>query len=314
MRNKIAILCLLTGLFACGTPNQQIVSNFQPEQKQVLAKNVILMIGDGMGLGQITAGMYANENHLNLEKFPVVGLQKTYSYDNLITDSAASATAIACGVKTYNNAIGVDMDTLPVKSILELAEENGLATGMIVTSSVVHGTPGPFVAHVKRRQFLEEIALGYLDTEIDFLVGGGKKYFDRREDERNIYKELENDLGNIVSKDGDLKSWAKQGVLLLNATLTVRAHQAGSHQKKGWETFTDEAIKQISKEKEDIIFLLWGGFAKKKSKLIDKKKHHILESGHPSPLSANRGYWFGNEHFSKTNMILKSINKKQIEW
>ena len=100
----------------------------------------------------------------------------------------------------------------------------------------------------------------------------------------------------------------------MNATLTVRAHEAGSHQKQGWETFTDQIIKQISNEKENVVFLLWGGFAKKKVKLIDKKKHHILESGHPSPLSANRGYWFGNEHFSKTNTFLKSIDKNEINW
>ena len=130
----------------------------------------------------------------------------------------------------------------------------------------------------------------------------------------NIFKEISTDLNQEYPQSGNLEKWAKQGVLLLNATLTVRAHEAGSHQKKGWETFTDEVIKQVSKEKEDVVFLLWGGFAKKKSKLIDKKKHHILESGHPSPLSANRGYWFGNQHFSKTNAFLKSINKKEIIW
>ena len=102
--------------------------------------------------------------------------------------------------------------------------------------------------------------------------------------------------------------------MLLNATLTVRAHEAGSHQKKGWETFTDQVIKQLSDQKEDIIFLLWGGYAKKKAKLIDRQKHHILVSGHPSPLSANRGYWFGNKHFSKTNKILNQINKSEILW
>ena len=113
---------------------------------------------------------------------------------------------------------------------------------------------------------------------------------------------------------GDLSSWAKQGVLLLNATLTVRESEAGSHQKQGWETFTDTVIKKISEEKENVVFLLWGGFAKKKSKLIDAKKHHILTSGHPSPLSANRGYWFGNKHFSKTNEFLKSIDADVINW
>ena len=130
----------------------------------------------------------------------------------------------------------------------------------------------------------------------------------------NIFKEISTDLNKVYPKSGNLEMWAKQGVLLLNATLTVRAHEAGSHQKKGWETFTDEVIKQISNNKEHVVFLLWGGFAKKKAKLIDKKKHFILESGHPSPLSANRGYWFGNKHFSKTNEILKSLNKTIVEW
>ena len=138
MQKRIVVLSFLIGLFACGTPNQQIVSNIQGESNQVLAKNVILMIGDGMGLGQITAGMYANGNSLNLEKFPVVGLQKTYAYDNLITDSAASATAIACGVKTYNAAIGVNKDTVPVQSILEEASLKGLKTGLVATSTIVH--------------------------------------------------------------------------------------------------------------------------------------------------------------------------------
>ena len=130
----------------------------------------------------------------------------------------------------------------------------------------------------------------------------------------NILKEIETDLGIAYPKSGNLERWAKQGVFLLNATLTVRAHVAGSHQKKGWETFTDAVIKSISDNKEGVIFLLWGSFAKKKAKLIDEEKHCILTSGHPSPLSANRGYWFGNKHFSKTNAILKSKNLKVIEW
>lgn len=130
----------------------------------------------------------------------------------------------------------------------------------------------------------------------------------------NIFKELNQDLKLPFPNNGDLTRWAKQGVLLLNATLTVRAHEAGSHQGKGWETFTDQVIQTISREKENVIFLLWGGFAKKKAKLIDTKKHHILTSGHPSPLSANRGYWFGNKHFSQVNKILKDLGEKEIEW
>ena len=108
--------------------------------------------------------------------------------------------------------------------------------------------------------------------------------------------------------------WADQGVLLLNATMTVRAHDAGSHQKKGWEQFTDAVIETISNEKKNVVFLLWGGFAKKKKKLIDTSKHFILESGHPSPLSANRGYWFGNKHFSNTNSLLQQVGAYPIEW
>ncbi|MFV0541204.1 MAG: uracil-DNA glycosylase [Aestuariibaculum sp.] len=130
----------------------------------------------------------------------------------------------------------------------------------------------------------------------------------------NIFREIETDLNVSYPKSGDLSRWSRQGVLLLNATLTVRAHQAGSHQNKGWEIFTDAVIKTISGNKENVIFLLWGGYAKKKIKLIDAKKHHVLTSGHPSPLSANRGYWFGNKHFSKVNTILQENNLPLIHW
>jgi uracil-DNA glycosylase len=130
----------------------------------------------------------------------------------------------------------------------------------------------------------------------------------------NIFKEIETDLGIPYPKSGNLEPWAKQGVLLLNATLTVESGKAGSHQKQGWETFTDQVIKSISENKENVIFLLWGGFAKKKIKLIDTTKHHVLTSGHPSPLSANRGYWFGNKHFSKTNEILMDQIGSKIRW
>ncbi|AEM72164.1 Uracil-DNA glycosylase [Allomuricauda ruestringensis DSM 13258] len=130
----------------------------------------------------------------------------------------------------------------------------------------------------------------------------------------NIFKEIKTDVEKPYPKSGNLECWADQGVLLLNATLTVRAHQAGSHQKKGWEQFTDAVIKTVSSELEGVVFLLWGGFAKKKSSLIDKSKHHILTSGHPSPLSANRGLWFGNQHFSKTNGLLAQMGKEPIDW
>lgn len=130
----------------------------------------------------------------------------------------------------------------------------------------------------------------------------------------NIFKEIENDLGIPYPKSGNLNRWADQGVLLLNATLTVRARIAGSHQKKGWEIFTDQVIKIISKKKDNVVFLLWGGYAKQKIKLIDTNKHHVLTSGHPSPLSANKGHWFGNKHFSKTNLLLEQAGQAPIVW
>lgn len=130
----------------------------------------------------------------------------------------------------------------------------------------------------------------------------------------NIFKEIESDMGTLYPKSGNLTRWADQGVLLLNATLTVRAHQAGSHQNKGWEIFTDTVITKISEKKENVVFLLWGGYAKKKAGLIDAGKHYVLTSGHPSPFSANRGLWFGNKHFSKTNNILAAKNLTQIAW
>lgn len=130
----------------------------------------------------------------------------------------------------------------------------------------------------------------------------------------NIFKEILSDLDQPFPKSGNLERWADQGVLLLNATLTVRESKAGSHQNKGWETFTDAVIHKISEENKGIVFLLWGGFAKNKGSKIDRYKHYVLEAGHPSPLSANRGLWFGNKHFSKTNAYLKTIGKETIEW
>lgn len=129
----------------------------------------------------------------------------------------------------------------------------------------------------------------------------------------NIFKEISSDLGKPIPSSGDLSDWARQGVLLLNATLTVREHQAGSHQNKGWETFTDEVISILSQRCDSLVFILWGSYAQKKVALIDQKRHLVLSSPHPSPLSAHRGF-FGNRHFSKTNEYLISKGKEPINW
>lgn len=130
---------------------------------------------------------------------------------------------------------------------------------------------------------------------------------------RNIYKEIEQDLGKEPPQSGDLTHWADQGVLLLNATLTVRAGEAGSHQRLGWETFTDSVIKHISREKDHVVFLLWGNYARAKVGLIDQSKHFVLMAAHPSPLSAYNGF-FDCRHFSKTNEYLKANDQTPIEW
>lgn len=129
----------------------------------------------------------------------------------------------------------------------------------------------------------------------------------------NIFRELESDLNTAYPILGELDSWAKQGVLLLNTALTVESAKPNSHQKQ-WSFFTDSIISCLSNEREAIVFLLWGGFAQKKLKLIDESKHCVLLSGHPSPLSANKGHWFGNKHFSKANRYLKSKGKSIIDW
>ncbi|MFZ2906472.1 MAG: uracil-DNA glycosylase [Cyclobacteriaceae bacterium] len=129
----------------------------------------------------------------------------------------------------------------------------------------------------------------------------------------NIFKEIHADLGKPIPTTGNLERWAKQGVLLLNATLTVRASSPGSHQNKGWEIFTDEVIRTISNQKENLVFLLWGAYAQKKGEMIDRNKHLVLMSAHPSPFSADRGF-FGCKHFSKTNAYLKSKGLKEIDW
>ncbi len=142
----------------------------------------------------------------------------------------------------------------------------------------------------------------------------------------NIFKEVKADTGAVPQLsetalsmgkrmyNGSLRRWAAQGVLLLNATLTVREHQAGSHQRHGWETFTDAVIKAVSDNKEHVVFILWGGYARSKKSLVDVSRHLVLESVHPSPLSANRGGWFGNRHFSRCNEYLTAHNLPAIEW
>lgn len=130
---------------------------------------------------------------------------------------------------------------------------------------------------------------------------------------RNIFKEIQSDIGTPVPASGDLTRWAKQGVLLLNATLTVRANEAGSHQRRGWEAFTDAVINAVATEKQNVVYILWGSYAQQKAAMVDRNRNLVLESVHPSPLSASRGF-FGNHHFSRTNQYLVEHGLSPIEW
>jgi len=281
MRNRIAVLCLLMGIFACGTPTQQIVSNLPVESNQVLAKNIILMIGDGMGIGQITAGMYANGNHLNLEQFPIVGLQKTHAYDNLITDSAASATAMACGVKTYNAAIGVDKDTIPVQSILEEASLKGLKTGLVATSTIVHATPAAFISHQPMRSMYEFIAEDFLKTDIDLFIGGGYKFFsEQRTNEQSLVPQLIKKgftVSSISQEDlKDIKLSSVQKLAYFTATNSPIPEATG---RDYLPTASIIAANFLNRSKKQGFFLMiegsqidWGGHANDTKYIISEVK------------------------------------------
>ena len=156
------------------------VKSFTQEFKTQKPKNIILMIGDGMGVAQVFAGVTANGGHLFLDNFKCVGFSKTQSADNYITDSAAGGTALSTGQKTYNGAIAVNTDTVPIKTILEMAEDKNLATGLVSTSAITHATPASFIAHQGSRGSYEDIAADFLKTNVDVFIGGGYKHFAQR--------------------------------------------------------------------------------------------------------------------------------------
>ena len=195
---KIAILVLLSVLFfSC----KKIAVEKQVEKP---VQNIILLIGDGMGIPHIYAGMTAQHGKLSLERCTVVGLQKTYSLSSFITDSGAGGTALACGIKTLNGSIGVNMRGLPAKSILEYAEEHRLSTGLVSTSSITHATPASFIAHQTDRDEYEKIARDFLKTEIDIFIGGGKDHFNRREDNLNLLDSLERKGYQVIDSMKDI--------------------------------------------------------------------------------------------------------------
>ena len=278
---------LLIFFCACKTTNVKpetiyIEKEIVVAPQKAIAKNIILLIGDGMGMGQISAGTYASNNKTNLERFPVIGIHKPTATSHLVTDSAAAATAFACGVKTFNKAIGVNKDSIPVTTILEEAEAKNLRTGLVATSTIVHATPASFIAHNVDRRAYEEIAEDFLDTEIDFFAGGGKKFFDLREDDRNLIAELEAKgyaIETFLSEYADVKmkmeGTEKFGYLSSNEDPLPRS--------QGRDYFIDmsmNAVNFLNNNPADEGFFLmiesaqidWGGHANKSSYIIDEFK------------------------------------------
>ena len=187
-----------------GGPSYEVQNYNQPKSTKN-PKNIILMIGDGMGLAHVYSAMTANRGHLFLENFTHIGFSKTYSSSDYITDSAAGVTALACGVKTFNGALGVDPDKKSVTNIRELAEKKGLKTGLVSTSAITHATPAGFIAHIDSRGEYEEIAAQFLKTNIDVFIGGGSKNFEARQDGRNLSKELTDKGYKVLYSIADIK-------------------------------------------------------------------------------------------------------------
>lgn len=233
---------------------------------QKLPKNIIFLIGDGMGLSQITAGITVADNTQYIEKMPVIGLIKTQSADNYVTDSAAGATAFSIGKKTNNGMISLTPDSLSHATILELAESKKLATGLVSTSAITHATPAAFIAHNVNRGNYEEIAADFLKTDIDVFMGGGLKYFNSRKDNRDLVKELKTKKYTVVTNPEDLKS--------INKKTKVAALMANEHLKR-YNAGRDDLLPEMTAKTLDILsqnkkgfFLMiegsqidWGGHA-----------------------------------------------------
>ncbi|MBA7532587.1 Alkaline phosphatase 4 [subsurface metagenome] len=254
-----------------------LVFGCQPEKKETESehpKNIIFLIGDGMGVSHIYAGMTANHGPLAMEQFRHIGFIKTYSSNSYVTDSGASGTAMSSGKKTKNGMIGMDPDTIVLRSVLEIAEEHGLASGLVSTSSITHATPAAFIAHQPSRNMYEEIAADFLKTEIDVFIGGGRDHFMKREDGRDLTKELEERGYNILF-DMDKISGITEGKL---AGLTADAHNPRYSEGRGdmLPDATVTAMKILNNNKKGFFLMVegsqidWGGHANSTEYIIEE--------------------------------------------
>ncbi len=231
------------------------VESFTEKTKHSRPKNVILLIGDGMGLSHIYSGITANKGQLYIQNFKNIGFCKTYSKSDYVTDSAASGTAIATGEKTYNGAIGVDIDKKPIKNVRERAEDKGMATGIVSTSAITHATPASFVAHQPKREMYEEIAGDFLKTNIDVFIGGGYSHFAERKDGKNLIIDLKN-KGYKVIRDVDSLKYIKERKM---ACLTAPTHNPQAKQRNDMLRKASIAAIDILKKDKDGFFLMIEG-------------------------------------------------------
>ncbi len=231
--------------------------------KKQVVKNIIFLIGDGMGTSQVYSGIIANKGNSYIRTMPVSGFNKTNASDDLITDSAAGATAFSIGEKTYNGAIGLDSSGIAKKTILESAEEKGLSTGLVATCAITHATPASFIAHQPDRNMYEEIAADFLNTDVDIFIGGGRDHFNKRKDGRDLLLELENKGYEVVTTMDSLK-FAKGNKV---AGLIAPEHQAPIELGRGdmLKTASAFAIKNLKKNKDGFFLMIegsqidWGG-------------------------------------------------------
>jgi alkaline phosphatase len=237
-----------------GGPSYE-VQNYLPKKGKKSPKNIILMIGDGMGLAHVYSAMTANRGHLFLENFKNIGFSKTYSASDYITDSAAGGTALSSGVKTYNGAIGVDADKKPVRNIREMAEEKGLMTGLVSVSAITHATPASFIAHTASRGNYEDIAADFLKTNIDVFIGGGIKNFETRKDGRNLSNELKGKGYQVLYNISDIQK-VTSGKL---AGLTASDHNVPMPERgELLVPATETAINLLSQSKKGFFLMVEG--------------------------------------------------------
>lgn len=284
MTRRILNSCIFLVIFftSCVPGVQEVADKPEiPVHFAAAPRNIILMIGDGMGMSQITGAMYSNNNRLALERFKTIGLMKTHSATDLVTDSAAAGTAMACGLKTCNHCLGIDADSIPCKNIMEEAHDRELATGIVVTSSIVHATPAAFFAHQPLRYLYERIALDLVDADIDFFVGGGMKNFEDREmDDRDLLQELR-DKGYSVS-DYSYKSmdWLRTKTNGKKKVAYFSAWEDPEYAANGRDYLleaTQIAMLTLSNQSEKGYFLMvegsqidWAGHAKKGNRMIEE--------------------------------------------